>query len=119
MRDLRAGLLIRNRRLAIKSRSLHEQTLHLAGDGVHEMRRRLALAEEGLAIEVEDFVAGGVFDVVAARDGEDVFAQGEEVLHSFRVVDELAVRARQDLCFDDEEVFALQGSQAGDWKLGC
>ena len=40
------------------------------------------------------------------------------MLHRFRVVDELVVHARQDLGFDDEEVFALQGIQAVDWKLG-
>ena len=101
------GPLVRDLGLDIHETPVHEKVLVLAVHGVDEVADGLGGAEVELAFDFEDLGAGGGLGEVGLGDGEDLFAQGEEVV-ALGVVDALARGQGEGVGGDCEDVAAVE-----------
>ena len=100
--------LVRDLSLDIEEAAMHEQVLLLAIHRVQEMADGLGATEVELAFDLEDLGARGRLGEVGFGEGEDFFAQREEVVAG-GVVDALAGGEGEGVGSDCEHVATVEG----------
>ena len=108
LRDHLSGPLVRDLSLDVEEAAVHEQVLLLAVHRVQEVADGLGTAEVELAFDLEDLGARGGLGEVAFGEGENFFAQREEMVAG-GVMDALAGREGEGVGGDCEDVSAVEG----------